>query len=134
MANKKTKGFVKKSKLQPATKSKLLESYCDNEQLAIIRDLVSKGSAFIILGSEYAPVREFQKGLMQEMYSPTSNGVAIYDTHYRFKYNNERDVITISLNDTSNTHINFVDSIKRLDTYRSKTLYTYHYTGGNENG
>ena len=132
MSNKKTKGFVKKSKTQPLTKSRILETMCDNEQLALIRDLVSKGSAFIILGAEHAPVREFQKGLMQVMYSPTCNGVSLYDTYYKFKYNFERDIITISLNDTSNTHISIVDSIKRLSRYRTKTLYTYHYEKGEE--
>lgn len=127
MSAKATKGLRAKSKTQPLTKSKLLEKYCNDEQLALIRDLVSKGCAFIILGDVHAPVREFQKGLMQEMYQPTCNGVALYDTYYKFKYNFERDIITISLNDTSNTHISIVDSIKRLDRYRSKTLYTYHY-------
>lgn len=127
MSAKATKGLRAKSKTQPLTKSKLLEKYCDDEQLALIRNLVSNGCAFIILGSDHAPVREFQKGLMQEMYQPTSNSVAIYDTYYKFKYNFERDIITISLNDTSNTHTSIVDSIKRLDRYRSKTLYTYHY-------
>ena len=123
----KKRGRIKRAELQPAVKSMLLEKLCNDEQLALIRDLVSKGCAFIVLGDTYAPVRDFQKGLMQEMRSPTSNGIALYDTHYRFRFSHERPVVTISVNDSTNRDLSIVDSVKLLDRYRSRTLYTYHY-------
>lgn len=127
MANKQAKNLRKHSKTQPPTKSKILESLCNEEQLTLIRSLIAEGSAFILLGDEHTPTGDFQKGLIQEMYSPTSNGVCCYDTYYKFKDSWDRPVITVSLNDTSNTHTSIVDSIKRLNRYRSRTLYTYHY-------
>lgn len=127
MANKVTKGKIRKSKTQPLTKSKTLEELCNDEQLTVIRGLAAKGCAFIVLGSEHTPTKTFQIGLMEEMHLPTSNGVAIYDTYYQYKFNFSRPVVTISLNDNSNTCTSLVDNIKILDRYRSRTVYTYHY-------
>ena len=129
MSNKRTKGLVKHSKTQPLTKPILLEKLCDEEQLVLLRRLESEGCAFIILGGQYTNTAEFQKGVMQLMYQPTSNGVAIYDTYYKYKDNFERPVVTIGLNDTSNTHISRIDNIKVLGRYRSRTLYTKKYEG-----
>lgn len=125
MANKTKKPYVKKRKTLPLEKSKILEKMCDKEQLSVIRKLIKKGCVFIVLGSEHAHVSEFYKGLMQEMYSPTSNGASVYDTYYKFKNAYDRVYITISILDPGN--ITVVDSIKQLRADRTKTLYTYHY-------
>lgn len=125
MSGIKKKEFIKKSKEAPKEKSIVLEDFCDDEQIKIIKKLIKQGSTFICLGSDFSFTGEFYKGIMQLMYSPTYNGAACYDSHYKFRNAYDRPVITISLNDGRNkTHI---DSIKRLDRYRTKTLYTYHY-------
>lgn len=117
--------YIKKAKVVPKEKAIILEKYCNEEQIAIIKKLIKRGCTFICLGSEFSWTGEFYKGLMQLMYSPTFNGSSCYDSHYKFRYAYERPIITISLNDGCNK--NKIDSIKELDRYRTKTLFTFHY-------
>ena len=126
MAGKSKKEHIMKRKVVPKQKSYLLDTYCDDEQHAIIRNLIEAGSTFILLGSEHAPKHEFYKGLMQEMYSPTFNGACVYDSWYKFRNAFDRPIITIALNDAGNKNI--VDSIKRLNATRSRTLYSKTYS------
>lgn len=116
---------IKKATVAPKEKAMILERFCSDEQLEIIKRLAVYGVTFIVLGSEFSFTGEFYKGLMQIMHSPTYNGACVYDSHYKFRNAFDRPVITISINDGRNK--NKVDSIKRLGRYRSKTLYTYHY-------
>lgn len=124
------KKYIKKTKVVPREKSRILDEYCSPEQVEILVKLIKQGSVFILLGSEHSYTGEFYKGLMQLMYTPTFNGAACYDAHYQFKHAYERPMITISLNDGCNK--NKVDSIKKLDRYRSTTLYSYHYADGGD--
>lgn len=130
MSNLKKKQYVRKRKTLPPVKSKILETLCDSEQLKLIRKLAAKGAVFIVLGSEHSPVHEFYKGIMQEMYAPTFNGGCVYDTYYKYRNAWERPYITVSLVDYGNATI--VDSIKQLNSVRTKTLYSYNY-GGDSN-
>ena len=125
MSGIKKQKHIKKATVAPKEKAMILERFCSDEQLEVIKSLARKGVTFIVLGSEFSFTGEFYKGLMQIMYSPTFNGACCYDSHYKFRNAFDRPVITISINDGRNK--NKVDSIKRLGRYRSKTLYTYHY-------
>lgn len=125
MSGIKKKQFITKAKEVPREKAIILEGFCNDEQIKIIKKLIKKGSTFICLGSEFSFTGEFYKGLMQLMYSPVYNGAACYDSHYKFRNAYDRPIITISLNDGHNK--NKIDSIKLLDRYRTRTLYTYHY-------
>lgn len=125
MSGVKKKQYIRKSQTVPKEKATILESFCDSEQIAIIKKLIKKGCTFVCLGSEHSFTGEFYKGLLQLMYSPVYNGACCYDSHYKFRYAYDRPVVTISLNDGHNR--NKIDSIKQLDRYRTKTLYTYHY-------
>ena len=125
MSSLKKKEHIKKRESVPKQTSELLESFANAEQLSLLRKLMKQGAAFIVLGTEGAPVAEFYKGLTQEMRKPTSNGVSCYDARVPFYNQWERDIITISINDFGNA--NYVDSIKRLDGVRTRTLYSYNY-------
>lgn len=125
MSGIKKKDNIKRSKVVPKVKSQILDKYCSEEQITILQKLVSKGATFILLGSEHSYTGEFYKGLMQLMYSPTYNGACVYDSWYKFRNAYDRTIITVSLNDGCNK--NKIDSIKQLDRYRSRTLYTFHY-------
>lgn len=125
MSNIKKREYIKKRKTFPQPTSDVLDSFTTKEQRALLRKLVKQGAAFIVLGSQNSPKAEFYKGLCQEMRQPTSNGVSCYDSRVPYKNQFDRDVITISINDWGNS--NYVDSIKRLDGVRTRTLYTFNY-------
>lgn len=127
MPARKMKG-VKKSKLVLNEESYILEEQFElnKEELKVIKNWIRKGAAFICLGSEFTYTQQFYKGLRQLMKWPTYNGVAIYDTIYKYQYAFDRPIITISLNDPNNIGKR-IDSIKLLDRYRTKTLYSVTY-------
>lgn len=125
MSNIKKKDYIKKRKTYPQPTSDVLDSFTNKEQRTLLRKLIKQGAAFIVLGSPLAPRQEFYKGLTQEMRQPTSNGVSCYDARIPFKNQCDREIITVSINDWGND--NYVDSIKRLDGVRTRTLYTYNY-------
>lgn len=125
MANITKQKHIKKSKIVPKEKARILERFCSAEQIKIIQKILRTGATIIVLGSEFSYTGEFYKGLMQLMYQPTFNGACCYDAHYKYRNGYDRPVITISINDGVNK--NKVESIKQLDRYRTKTLYTFHY-------
>lgn len=118
---------VKKTKTVPKEKSRILQDdfRIPMEVLNLIKKQIRRGAAFIVLGSEHTNTREFYKGIIQLMSAATYNGVAVYDSTYKFRNGFDRPIITISLNDPCNE--TKVDSIKLLRRYRSETLYTYKY-------
>ena len=127
---KKNRSLVKKKKsVAPSEKSKVLEKLCSGEQLSVIKKLAKEGCVFVVLGSECADVGLFYKGLREIMQQPVFNGVCVYDAWYEFRHQWKRSVVTVSINDTNN--VNIVDSIKKLQSTRTKTLYTFHYTEEN---
>lgn len=125
MAGKPKKEHIKKRRVVPLKSSPILTKYVDSDVYKLIKKLIRDGSAFIVLGGEFAPTQEFYKGLCEEMYKPTSNGIACYDVAYKYRYAWDRPIVTISINDNGNKQI--VDSIKRLDRVRTRTLYSATY-------
>ncbi len=118
---------VKKNVTSPREKSKILQDkFCNQEEFNLIKKWMKKGAVFIVLGSEYTDTELFHKGLYQIMYAPTSNGAAVYDSHYQFRKAFDRPYVVITLNDPCNLD-HKIDNIKLLQRYRSKTLYTVHY-------
>lgn len=128
MVNKK-KGVFKR-KEYPVAKDSLLNDIANEDQIKIIKSHLRKGSAFVVLGSEHSPRKELLKAIRLEMRSPTSNGIMIYDAIVPYKEQQERDILTVSINDHGNANI--IHSIKRLGAERSRTLYCFE--GGNEDG
>lgn len=127
MANKKRESYVRKAKAIPLKKSGQLERLCNEEQYKLVRKLIDEGAVFIVLGSKFAPIDDFYKGLHKEMCQPAYNGACIYDSNIMYRKAWERKTVTVSLNDNNNYSQSIVDSIKQLDRYRSRTLYTYSY-------
>jgi hypothetical protein len=121
---KEMKSKVKRNKVAPRTKDIILQKFCNEEQLNIIKKQIKAGAVFIVLGSEFTDTDMFYKGLMQLMYAPTSNGACTYDSYVKFRYGFDRPIITISLNDRCNH--NKVYSIKQLRRYKTLTLYANH--------
>lgn len=128
MVNKK-KGVFKR-KEYPVAKDSKLNDIADKDQLKILKGHLKKGSAFIVLGSVHSPRKELLNAIRLEMKSPTSNGIMTYDANVPYKEQQERDIITVSINDHGNANI--IHSIKRLGAERSRTLYSFE--GGNEDG
>lgn len=121
--NDKKKGVFKR-KEYPAAKFSELPDYADIEQRKILLREVKRGSAFIVLGSKHSPRKELLACLRLEMKSPTSNGLMVYDANIPYREQQERDVITVSINDWGNSNI--IHSIKRLGLERSRTLYAFN--------
>lgn len=121
MTNKKKGTFKRKD--YPKAKDSRLPDFANDEQLKILRKLISNGSAIMVFGSEHSPRKVLLNCFRMEMVSPTSNGIMIYDANVPYKEQQERDVITISVNDWGNKNI--IHSIKRLGAERSRTLYSY---------
>ncbi len=117
---------VKHNSTAPREKSEILKNYCSSKEFEIIKQWARKGAVFIVLGSEYTNTREFYKGLYQIMYSPSTNGACIYDSHFQYREAHMRPYVTISLNDPVNVS-HLIDNIKLLDRYRNKVLYTVDY-------
>ena len=105
----------------PMPESETLDEFLDNSTRTIIRNLMKKGAAFIVLGDEFSPKREFLKALGEEMRRPTSNGICCYDAAIPFRIQSDRPIITVTVTDYGNKKT--IYSIKRLDGFRTRTLY-----------
>ena len=101
--------------------SETLDEFLDESTRTIIRNLMKKGAAFIVLGDEFSPKREFLKALGEEMRRPTSNGICCYDAAIPFRIQSDRPIITVTVTDYGNKKT--IYSIKRLDGFRTRTLY-----------
>ena len=108
-------------KATPMLESEALDEFLDESTRTIIRNLMKKGAAFIVLGDEFSPKREFLKALGEEMRRPTSNGICCYDAVIPYKVQSDRPIITVTVTDYGNKKA--IYSIKRLDGYRTRTLY-----------
>lgn len=108
-------------KVIPMPESETLDEFLDDSTRTIIRNLMKKGAAFIVLGDEFSPKREFLKALGEEMRRPTSNGICCYDAAIPFRVQSDRPIITVSVTDFGNKKT--IYSIKRLDGFRTRTLY-----------
>ena len=123
----KSKDVIERKKI-PMPLPELLPGLCNKAQVELIRKYIYRGAAFIVLGSEFAPITQMQKAIYREMTMPCSNGIMMYDSRTPFKKQYEREIVTISLNDEGNK--NLVHSIKLLGAVRSKTLYAYNSVKG----
>lgn len=108
-------------KVIPMLESETLNEFLDDSTRTIIRNLMKKGAAFIVLGDEFSPKREFLKALGEEMRRPTSNGICCYDAAIPFRVQSDRPIITVTVTDYGNKKT--IYSIKRLDGFRTRTLY-----------
>lgn len=108
-------------KAVPMLESETLDEFLDDYTRTIIRNLMKKGAAFIVLGDEFSPKREFLKALGEEMRRPTSNGICCYDAAIPFRVQSDRPIITVTVTDYGNKKT--IYSIKRLDGFRTRTLY-----------
>lgn len=115
-----SKGIFKR-KVIPMSESETLNGFLDDSTSDIIRGLIKQGAAFIVLGDEFSPKREFLKALGEEMRRPTSNGICCYDAVIPYKVQSDRPIITVTVTDYGNKKA--IYSIKRLDGYRTRTLY-----------
>ena len=105
----------------PMPESETLDEFLDEFTRTIICNLMKKGAAFIVLGDEFSPKREFLKALGEEMRRPTSNGICCYDAAIPFRVQSDRLIITVTVTDYGNKKT--IYSIKRLDGFRTRTLY-----------
>ena len=55
------------------------------------------------------------------MRRPTSNGICCYDAAIPFRIQSDRPIITVTVTDYGNKKT--IYSIKRLDGFRTRTLY-----------
>lgn len=108
-------------KVIPMLESETLNEFLDDSTRTIIRNLMKKGAAFIVLGDEFSPKHEFLKALGEEMRRPTSNGICCYDAAIPFRVQSDRPIITVTVTDYGNKKT--IYSIKRLDGFRTRTLY-----------
>ena len=108
-------------KAVPMPESETLDEFLDDSTSNIIRCLIKQGAAFIVLGDEFSPKREFLKALGEEMRRPTSNGICCYDAAIPFRIQSDRPIITVTVTDYGNKKT--IYSIKRLDGFRTRTLY-----------
>lgn len=108
-------------KVIPMLESETLNEFLDDSTRTIIRNLMKKGAAFIVLGDEFSPKREFLKALGEEMRRPTSNGICCYDAAIPFRVQSDRPIVTVTVTDYGNKKT--IYSIKRLDGFRTRTLY-----------
>ena len=115
-----SKGIFKR-KVIPMSESETLNGFLDDSTSDIIRSLIKQGAAFIVLGDEFSPKREFLKALGEEMRRPTSNGICCYDAAIPFRVQSDRPIITVTVTDYGNKKT--IYSIKRLDGFRTRTLY-----------
>ena len=115
-----SKGVFKRKAI-PMLESETLNEFLDDSTRTIIRNLMKKGAAFIVLGDEFSPKREFLKALGEEMRRPTSNGICCYDAAIPFRIQSDRPIITVTVTDYGNKKT--IYSIKRLDGFRTRTLY-----------
>lgn len=125
MSNKRKDPYTFERKVMPIAISENLEKFIDDETADLIRSYSLKGAAFIVLGTENSPKREFLKALGEEMRRPMNNGLCVYDASIPFKYQFNRPIVTVSLNDWGNKQT--IDAVRSIGVNRLRTLYVRHY-------
>lgn len=131
MSNKRKDNHVFVRKVFPIAISENLEKFIDDETADLIRSYSLKGAAFIVLGTENSPKREFLKALGEEMRRPMNNGICVYDASIPFKHQFDRPIITVCLNDWGNKQT--IDAVRSMGLNRMRTLYVRHYEEDTKN-